>query len=182
MNAIYQNLHGDLVILRPIELKDTDNIIKWRNDPFIKQNFIFREDFTSEMHLHWMETKVSSGEVIQYIIEDVSDGRPVGSVYYRDIDYKNASAEFGIFIGESNARGRGFGAEATKLFTEFGFQELKLHRIFLRLLSHNKVAYMSYQGAGFETEGIARDMVFLDGKYHDIVFMSRLANKPVNEV
>ena len=44
---------------------------------------------------------------VQYIILDNADGKPVGSVYYRDIDNHNRSAEYGIFIGEESARGKG---------------------------------------------------------------------------
>ena len=56
--------------LRPISLEDTKLIVKWRNMPSVKKNFIFRDDFTEEMHINWMKTKVTSGEVVQYIIEE----------------------------------------------------------------------------------------------------------------
>ena len=35
-------------------------------------------------------------QVVQYIIIDKADDKPVGSVYYRDIDNHNRSAEYGI--------------------------------------------------------------------------------------
>ena len=71
------------------------------------QNFIFRQTFTPEMHRSWLATKVATGQVVQYIILDNADGKPVGSVYYRDVDNHNRSAEYGIFIGEESARGKG---------------------------------------------------------------------------
>ncbi len=85
------------------------------------QNFIFRQTFTPEMHRSWLATKVATGQVVQYIILDKADGKPVGSVYYRDIDNHNRSAEYGIFIGEESARGKGLGTETARLFTDFGF-------------------------------------------------------------
>jgi len=168
-------LKGTLVNLRPIESADTALIVKWRNNPNVQQNFIFRETFTAEMHRNWMRTKVASGEAVQYIIEEAATGRPVGSVYYRDIDRTHSSAEYGIFIGEDDARGKGYGSETARLFTEFGFHTLGLHRISLRVLSGNDPAFRSYENAGFQKEGVARDMVFLDGAYQSVIFMALLA-------
>ena len=166
---------GDRVALRPITDADTDHIVAWRNTPSVMQNFIFRQTFTPEMHRNWLATKVATGQVVQYIIEDKADGRPVGSVYYQDIDPANHSAEYGIFIGDENARGKGFGTETARLFTEFGFTVLGLHRISLRLLAENLPARRSYEKAGFAEEGLFRDMVLLDGRYRDVVFMAKLA-------
>ena len=170
-------LEGAAVRLRPIADADTDLIVKWRNTPSVVQNFIFRQTFTPEMHRSWLATKVATGQVVQYIIIDKADDKPVGSVYYRGIDNHNRSAEYGIFIGEESARGKGLGTETAKIFTDFGFAELQLHRISLRVLAENTAARRSYEKAGFVQEGIFRDMELLDGQYRDIVFMARLAEK-----
>lgn len=170
-------LEGAAVRLRPIADADTDLIVKWRNTPSVVQNFIFRQTFTPEMHRNWLATKVATGQVVQYIIIDKADDKPIGSVYYRDIDGHNRSAEYGIFIGEESARGKGLGTETAKLFTDFGFAELQLHRISLRVLAENTAARRSYEKAGFVQEGIFRDMELLDGQYRDVVFMARLAEK-----
>ena len=161
-------LEGAAVRLRPIADADTDLIVKWRNTPSVVQNFIFRQTFTPEMHRSWLATKVATGQVVQYIIIDKADDKPVGSVYYRDIDNHNRSAEYGIFIGEESARGKGLGTETAKLFTDFGFAEL---------LAENTAARRSYEKAGFVQEGVFRDMELLDGQYRDVVFMARLAEK-----
>lgn len=170
-------ISGEKIILRPITREDTPLIVKWRNTPSVRKNFIFRETFTEEMHERWLDTKVVSGEVVQYIIVEKSGNRPVGSVYFRDVDGKNRSAEYGIFIGEESARGKGLGSETARLFTDFGFAELGLHRISLRLLSGNLAAEKSYEKAGFVREGVFRDMVYLDGEYRDVVFMAALEPK-----
>lgn len=140
------------------------------------QNFIFRQTFTPEMHrrLAGDEGRHRPG-FVQYIILDNADGKPVGSVYYRDIDNHNRSAEYGIFIGEESARGKGLGTEAARLFTHFGFAGLHLHRISLRVLAENTAARRSYEKAGFVQEGVFRDMELLDGAYRDVVFMAKLA-------
>lgn len=173
-NEMRPVIEGQHIRLREITRSDTNNIVKWRNNPSVMRNFIFRAKFTVEMHNRWLGTKVKNGEVIQYIIEDKESNTPIGSVYYRDIDAKTNSAEYGIFIGEDSYRGKGLGTETAKLFLRYGFETLKLHRIFLRVIADNRTAYHAYRSAGFKQEGHMRDMVKLDGEYKDIIFMAIL--------
>ena len=171
----YPLLVGERVILRSITAEDTPRIVAWRNDPEVLLNFIYRGPFTEAIHQNWLATKVASGQVVQFIILERASGRPVGSVYFRDVNPDYRSAEYGIFIGEADARGRGYGSETARLFTDFGFQTLGLHRISLRLLSDNVRAQRSYEKAGFQIEGVLRDMVRLDGRFRDVTFMAKLA-------
>lgn len=84
------------------------------------------------------------------------------------IDREAKKAEFGIFIGEEEWLGRGIGEEAAKLILDYGFEELGLHKIKLRVLADNKRAIASYRKAGFVEEGCFRDELLLDGKYCDL--------------
>lgn len=163
---------GNKIFLRPITLNDTDLIITWRNNKNVKKNFIFRDNFTREMHEKWMREQVATGNVIQYLIEEKQTNEPIGSVYLRDIDYKNSSAEFGIFIGKDSCRGKGYGTEATQLFVDNALKKFGLHRIFLRVLATNTCAISTYSKVGFIQEGRFKDMVFLDNHYIDVIFMA----------
>ena len=169
-----KTIEGKNVLLRPITAEDTPLIVKWRNTEEVRKNFIFREPFTEEMHKRWLDTKVASGEVIQYIIVDKSDSKPVGSIYFRDVNLKNRSAEYGLFIGEKSARGRGIGTEAISLFIDFGFRTLHFHRISMRVLDNNEGSIRANKKVGFEQEGIFRDMEYLNGEYRDVIFMAKL--------
>lgn len=170
-------INGEKLSLRPITDADTDDIVRWRNDPAVRQFFLFRETFTPGMHRRWLQDKVETGKVIQYMIVERARGASVGSVYFRDVDPVNESAEYGIFIGEAWARGHGLGTETARLFTRFGLDVLRLHRISLKVLGENNIARHSYEKAGFRTEGVFRDYVKLDGVFTDVVFMSQLAGE-----
>ena len=158
------------ISIRPINEQDTDKIVKWRNNKKVKKNFVYQEDFTREGHLHWLHTKVDTGEVAQFIIEAAD--RAVGSCYLRDISSTNKSAEFGIFIGEDDARGKGYGTMAGKLLLDYGFNSLGLHRIFLRVFEDNTAAIRSYRKIGFREEGVFKDMIYQNGRYRSMVFMA----------
>lgn len=155
------------VTIRLITKEDTPNIVAWRNNERVRNNFIFQELFTEEMHNNWMDTKVASGEVVQFIIE-TEEGTPVGSVYFRDIE--DGRGEYGIFIGEDSAIGKGYGKQAAKLALDYAFYKLNLDYIILRVFADNISAIKSYERAGFreyergevEIAGVMRPLVFME--------------------
>ena len=162
------------VFLRYMTVEDTDDIVRWRNSDAVRSRFIYREAFTREGHLSWIKNMVEPGKVIQLIICDLASQKPLGSVYIRDIDRVHSKAEYGIFIGEEEARGRGVGSAVARLMLRFCFEEVKLHRVFLRVLYGNQPAIKSYEKAGFQREALLREDVFLDGEYVDVILMGIL--------
>lgn len=165
---------GAGIFLRPMTKEDTDLIIRWRNSEAVRKNFIYRRPFTREGHENWIRTMIDTGRAVQMMICCIPSGRPVGSVYIRDIDREHNKAEYGIFIGEPQARGRGMGTAAARLMLQYCFQEEKLHRVYLRALAGNDRAVRSYEKAGFKKEALLKDDVFLDGKYCDIIWMAAI--------
>lgn len=155
-------------------VEDTDRIVGWRNNPRVRRNFIYQKPFTREGHLKWIRDKVDTGEVIQFIICEKETDRPVGSVYFRDISEEHHKAEYGIFIGEDDAVGKGIGSETCRLACGYGFREENWHKIILRALSDNKAAIRSYEKAGFVQEAYLRDEVCIDGIYRDVILMGLL--------
>ena len=156
------------VTIRPITYDDTENIIKWRNSEYVNSRFIDRRLFTKESHEAWLKNYVETGRVAQFII--LLDGEAVGSVYLRDIDPDTKEAEYGIFIGEESARGKGVGTKSAKLILKYAFEELGLKKIFLRVLKNNPGAVRSYEKAGFKK--IDRvDTLTVDGETLEVIFM-----------
>ena len=171
-------IENENIFLRKMEYADTDSIVKWRNSDYVREHFIYQALFTKESHENWIHTMVETGKVEQLIIclkdNSVEDGVPVGSVYIRDIDKAHNKAEYGIFIGEEAARGRGIGSQAAVLMIQYCFETLKLHRLFLRVFADNTQAIRSYEKAGFVKEAYLKDDVRIQGKYRDIVLMGIL--------
>ena len=166
-----QTIVGERVQLRPITDEDTNNIVRWRNSDHVRRNFIYQTLFTPESHREWLKNKVGTGLVEQFIIYSKEAVIDVGSVYLRDIDRTHRRAEFGIFIGEESLMGHGIGSECIRLIVEYGFQNLRLHKIFLRVLADNEIARKSYEKAGFMQEAYLKDEVCIRGIYKDLILM-----------
>lgn len=165
------------IYLRRMTYDDTDVIVAWRNSEAVRKNFIYQELFTREGHEQWIRTRVETGEVVQLIICDLQTDLPLGSVYIRDIDHKHNKAEYGIFIGEASARGRGIGTAAARLMLQYCFEEEGLHRIYLRAFADNIQAIRSYEKAGFVREGLLVEDVCINGQYRNIVWMACVSRK-----
>lgn len=166
------NLAGEKIRLRAMTGEDTERIVSWRNNPRVMKNFIYQKPFTKEGHENWIRTMVDTGKVVQFILEEAAGGRPVGSVYFRDIDRISKKAEYGIFIGEDDAVGKGFGSEAAVFALRYAFEELGLHKVFLRVFADNGAAVRSYEKAGFVQEGYFKDEEWVGERYRDLIFMA----------
>lgn len=169
------------IYLRPMTWEDTADIIRWRNGDAVRSCFLYQELFTEESHGRWVKDKVETGLVVQMIICDRSTNQGLGSVYIRDIDHQHHKGEYGIFIGEPEARGRGIGTRAAKLMIQYGFQELGLHKIFLRVYAENGQAIRSYEKAGFIQEAYLKDEVLIDGRYRDMILMAVFGEEEEHE-
>ena len=166
-------IDGKKIYIKSITYNDTDDIIKWRNRSFVRDNFIFRTTFTRKIHENWMKNMVETGKVIQFIMYTKSDDRKIGSVYLRDIDEANKKCEFGIFIGEEDCLSKGYGREAADLICNYAFSNLDIYKILLRVLAGNERALNSYKKSGFSVEGKFNADVWLDGEPVDVIFMAR---------
>lgn len=168
------NLEGAKVLLRPITMEDTPLIVKWRSRPSVYMNLYSRRPITVTEHEEWMRSYVTTGKCEQFIIVDKQAQVPVGSVFIKNIDRQTQKGEYGIFIGEESARGKGLGREAAHLMLQYGFETMGLHKIYLSVFAYNQAAIHSYQRAGFEIEGIFRDDFADNGRYEDVVWMAAL--------
>ena len=168
---------GYSVILRPITREDTPLIVRWRNNPRVREGFVYRVPFTEEIHEKWFSERIEgSRDVVQWILcEERPDGslRPVGSTFLREVDRGAGTAEYGIFIGEDDAVGHGYGNEAVNMVCSYAARVLKLERIYLRVFVDNEPARKSYEQAGFVITERRKDVVLTDGTKRDMFMMER---------
>ncbi|KZE69213.1 alanine acetyltransferase [Fictibacillus phosphorivorans] len=63
--------------------------------------------------------------------------------------------------------GNGYMTEALELMVNYGFNELKFHRIEAEVMPHNIGSIKILEKTGFHKEGIARQNVMINGKWED---------------
>lgn len=160
---------GKQIYLRPITADDTELAVRWRNQPTVVENFIYRKEVTRADHEKWLAEKVFKGLVHQFIICRNEDDLPLGSVYLQNFAKEHKRAESGVYLGGEQIRGKGIGTEAVMLMEEYAFGTLGLHKLTARVLAFNKASRRLHEKAGYVQEAYLKDELFLDGKYEDLV-------------
>jgi RimJ/RimL family protein N-acetyltransferase len=99
------------------------------------------------------------------------DGSLLGLTALSPIEPEAGEAEFHIFLGETQARGRGYGRAATAAMLAHAFDDLGLWRVRLKVLRTNEPALRLYAELGFEPHGDADETVEKRGARVAVVAM-----------
>jgi diamine N-acetyltransferase len=167
---------GQKVRLRPVEREDLPRYVRWFGDPEVRRHLLVYLPFSLAQEERWYEElqgRLSRGDDVLLAVDTVQ-GVHIGNVGLDSIDWKNRSAELGIVIGEKTHWGQGYGTDAIRTLLRLAFEEMNLHRVFLRVDVDNARGIRCYEKCGFVVEGTQRDAVFREGRYHDQFLMSVL--------
>lgn len=149
-------IEGRSIRLRPLAEADLPTTRAWRNRDEIRRWFRTSEPVTAEGHQRWWRGYRERADDLVWIIEETPVGgaaRPVGMVSLYDVDPVARRAEFGrLLVGEADAAGRGFAAEATRLVVGFALRDLALVRVDLEVRADNARAIALYERVGFRVE------------------------------
>jgi [ribosomal protein S5]-alanine N-acetyltransferase len=171
-------LVGKLVSLRPLEREDAPALVRWLNDPEVREGLQVLRPLNLAAEYAFLENLGSTQEkqVVVGIIER-SSGALVGACGLHDISWTDRRAQFGIFIGEKSRWGQGLGREASQLLIGYAFGTLGLHRVELHVYAFNNRALRTYRALGFAHEGTLREHHFHDGRFVDTHTMAVLNNE-----
>jgi len=169
---------GKGIRLRAIEREDIPRFVRWMNDPDVIRYLLLNAPLSYAMEEKWFEQQVASSPLenqvlaIEVLVGD--DWLHIGNSGLHKIEQVNNAAEFGLVIGEKEYWHKGYGLQATELTLKHGFEDLNLNRIYLNVFEENEYAVKAYETAGFVKEGVQRQALYKNGKYHDIILMSVL--------
>ena len=171
----FKKLVGEKVYISPMNMEDAEIYTKWLNNANITQYLSIHNALVSIPGEKDYIENFTKEEFHMCIVKKEND-ELIGNIALEHIDYKNGLGELGVFIGEEENCGKGYGTEAIKLLTDYAFKELRLHNIYLRVYDLNDRAQKAYEKCGFKECGRLHEALFRKGKYHDVIFME-LINK-----
>ena len=175
MNSHY--LLGQSVYLRALDRADASLLQSFINHADVHPTIAAWRPVSIEQEADFVDRMSRSETDVVMGISTRADDRLIGVTGLHQIDWRNRNACFGIAIGNPVEWGKGYGTEATRLITGYGFGRLNLHRIYLDVYAANARGIHAYEKAGYRREGIFRDAVFRDGTYGDAYRMSLLASE-----
>jgi RimJ/RimL family protein N-acetyltransferase len=178
------NIVGEFVALGPHRRDLLPTYQRWINDfgTLRTLSVVPPGPMTLEQEIVWYEGETANETrfTIYERTHPASSGRtwrPIGTTRLGRIDHRNRSADFGIGIGEPDARGKGYGTEATRLMLDYAFTALGLHSVMLTVAEFNLAGRRAYEKAGFREFGRRRQCRRLAGRLWDDVYMDCLATE-----
>ena len=176
----FKKLVGERIYLSPkgVSEEEIEKFTEWMND-FQVSDYIGRSGEITTLlgEKEWLENSAKNNDNKNFDIIDLNNDKLIGTIGLENFNRIARSAVLGIFIGDENYRGNGYGTEAIKLLLEYGFKYLNLHSIRLDLLDVNERAHKCYLKCGFKDTGKSREAIFLNGKYHDKLHMDILESE-----
>ena len=166
----FPRLETERLILRPFELSDSEFVHKYVSDYDVaKMTLRIPHPYPEGLAESWIrehclnaEDETSHFFAIEHRESQIFTG--VISIH-KEADYN--SAEIGYWIGKP-FWGKGYMTEAAKAVIEFGFETLKINRIYAGYFAFNPASRRVQEKAGMTYEGTHRQAVRRGEEYIDL--------------
>lgn len=161
-----------------IQLKNLDDsfipfLINWKKDEELAYLIMAKTSENSETDIrNWIDKNQSDPNQRIWGIYSNDLNKPIGIGRLMFIDWESGVTELGVYIGENDAKGKGYGKQSVRLLLENAFIRLKLRKVFLKVLSTNIEAINLYKKLNFKVEGILKNHYLVKKNLHDIIYMS----------
>lgn len=149
-----------------------DHLAAW--EPRRAESY-FAESFWS-VEMERAEEEHAAGSSLRLILLDAAnpEGPALGLCNFRNIVRGAFQACHLGYSLDHRHQGRGLMFEALDAAIVYVFDSLCLHRVMANYIPANERSARLLSRLGFEREGLARDYLFIDGRWQDHVLTSRI--------
>ena len=172
----FKKLVGERIYLSPINAEDIEKFTQWLND-FGVTDYLGISGTLTTLQSEKKYLEESDNTVAGFAIVTLDKDEMIGTVSLNRINNTHRGATLGIFIGNKEYWNNAYGTEAIRLILDYGFNYMNLHSVRLSLLSFNERALKCYKKCGFKEAGRLRENRYINGKYHDTIYMDILAEE-----
>jgi RimJ/RimL family protein N-acetyltransferase len=171
-------LQGNRVYLAPLDKANMATALVWLTDPEVNRFMLSgHEPMTLEDEERWYDEMATSETDEVFEIHVAEDGRYIGNTGLNKIDRTHRSAELGIMVGSKPDQNQGYGRDAMVTLLRHAFEDLGLHRVFLRCDPLNERGVRAYEGVGFTRVGHEREAVLIEGRWCDHLVFDMLEDE-----
>ena len=173
---IYDSSHQDRWVA--VRSASRDFIAPW--EPEWDAHSAKPHAFRARLRLHQEEWKHKRGLGLLLVLNTEPERPIVGGISLSNIRLGvNMSATVGYWTGVDYIR-KGYMFEGLNLALDFCFETLRLRRIEAATMLNNEPSMALLEKLGFQAEGIAREMLCIDGRWQDHRRFGLLYNDPRN--
>ena len=173
-------LKGKIVYLRLFEPGDYEKTYLWHNDYDLMSTTCGPFRFVSkEIERNWVQSKAENNQKEIYLaICAIENDEMIGWYSISNIDYINRKCHCsGVVIGDNRYRDGSAYQEAGRLAFNYIINELNMNRVSGSCLRELALSRAVMEASFWTLEGIERQAIYKNGKYHDIFRYSILRDE-----
>jgi len=175
------------IFIRQLELSDAEDLLKLEveNRDFFQLYAPLKDEkfYTIDGQVERIEKNVlltKQDSVYSFGIFLTDSKQLIGNVTLSEVARGNyQSCWIGYYLDRKH-NGKGYMTKAVKLVVDYGFNELKLHRIEAGVMPHNIRSIKVLEKAGFHKEGIAIENVKINGRWENHQTLAIVNNEEYN--
>ena len=158
-------------------INDLEILKKWRNN---KVNRIHTREFrllNMVNQKHWFNS-IHKDNPPKFIMFGVTDKQKklIGVCGLTYVDWKNRHCEISIIIFKKNWQKLKQAENTVMLLSDHAFGELNMHRLWVEIFDTIPENIEFFESMNFVKEGILRDKLWRDRKWHNAFIYSKLGN------
>lgn len=157
------------VYLRGFKESDTEQINRWRNDRELQALVSAPFRYVPEaIEREWVRSKMLNNRTDIYLAICLKENdEMVGYISINDIDHISRRAHVGGIVLDRHYQDGIIRHEVGMLIRELAFDQLNLNRLEGGCIAAHIASRVTMEATGYKLEGIRRQYVYKDGKYHD---------------
>jgi RimJ/RimL family protein N-acetyltransferase len=163
-----------VVSLRRPEPSDAPYFLQMRNNlALVSAVMGYRLGVTEDNVKDWLAHGGVTGDDVLFTAVAAGSGEPLGYVKAFRFDRFSRTTWVGLSLFDERNFGKGIGGRMLTLFSDYLRTQLAVRKISLEVLAGNAPALALYAKHGFAEEGRLTAHYYADGRYHDVLILSR---------
>ena len=166
------------IFIRPVELSDALEVLKWENDVENWSSSINDSPFMLWDIVRLIEdlADVQKTKQARWIICDKKTDKLIGAVDLCEIDFEKGEAIIGVIVAEKQDRNKGIAFESLQLL-EFEATKLGVKRLTCAIHPENKASLRLFEKLGFQKFGQTDDKYHCNGVYIEALLFEKWLKK-----
>jgi RimJ/RimL family protein N-acetyltransferase len=157
-----KQLYTERLVMRKFSKEDYKDAYEYLSDKDVMA--YIEGPFNYQQVKKFVDLFICENPNVYALVEKVSN-KVIGHVIFHPYEYENVY-EIGWILNK-NYQGKGYGFEISKTLIKYGFEELKLHRIFATIVSENINSRNLLEKLSMKREAVFRKANLHNGKWMD---------------
>lgn len=172
-------LTDGVISLRRPEAGDAPHFLRMRNNlALVSAVMGFRLGVTEHNVQEWLAHGGVSGDDLLFTALTTDDGNPIGYVKAFRFDRFSRTTWVGLSVFDETDIGKGYGRRMLTLLCDYLQKQLGVRKVSLEVVAENAPALSLYSNMGFVEEGRLKAQFYADGRFHDVLILSRFLEEP----